>query len=73
LILEGAEASSAVGLARVVEEMMMLETDPGGGSRSTSLTTRECYILVVRKYFYILDAQHVEEIEHISLLSDFIK
>jgi hypothetical protein len=32
---EGAEASSAVGATTTTEDMMGLETDPGGGSRST--------------------------------------
>jgi hypothetical protein len=39
---EGAEASSAVGAATAAEDMMGLETDLGGGSRSTSLAKREC-------------------------------
>jgi hypothetical protein len=39
---EGAEASSAEGAATAAEDMMGLETDPGGGSKSTSLAKREC-------------------------------
>jgi hypothetical protein len=39
---EGAEASSAVGAATTTYDMMGLKTDPGGGSRSTSLSKREC-------------------------------
>jgi hypothetical protein len=38
---EGAEASSAVGATTAAKDMMGLETDPGGGSRST------CYPLVL--------------------------
>jgi hypothetical protein len=39
---EGAEASSAMGAATTTEDMMRLETDSGGGTRSTSLAKREC-------------------------------
>jgi hypothetical protein len=39
---EGEKASSAVGGTTTIEDMMGLETDPSGGSRSTSLTKREC-------------------------------
>ena len=39
---EGAEASSALGVATTKEDLMGLETDPGGGSKSTSLAKREC-------------------------------
>jgi hypothetical protein len=39
---EGAEVSSALGVATVAEDLMGLETDPGGGSKSTSLAKGEC-------------------------------
>jgi hypothetical protein len=39
---KGAEASNAVGETTTTMDMMELETDLGGGSRSTSLTKREC-------------------------------
>jgi hypothetical protein len=42
---EGAEASSSEGATTTTDEMMGLETDSGGGSRSTSLAKRECYFL----------------------------
>jgi hypothetical protein len=40
--LEGAEASSSEGATTTVDEIMALEANSGGGSRSTSLTKREC-------------------------------
>jgi hypothetical protein len=39
---EGTKTSSSKGVATTTDEMMGLETDPGGGSRSTSLAKREC-------------------------------
>ena len=39
---EGAEASSSEGAATAADEMMGLEADFGRGSKSTSLTKREC-------------------------------
>jgi hypothetical protein len=42
--LEGG-ASSSEGETTTTDGMMGLETDPGGGSRSTSLAKRECYFL----------------------------
>jgi hypothetical protein len=41
---EGSKASSSEGAATTSNEMMGLETDYGGGTKSTSLTKRECYI-----------------------------
>jgi hypothetical protein len=38
----GAEASSSEGATTTTDGMMELETDSGGGTRSTSLAKREC-------------------------------
>ena len=38
----GVEASSLEGAATATDGMMELETDSGGGTRSTSLAKREC-------------------------------
>jgi hypothetical protein len=39
---EGAKASNAVGATTIAEDMMKLETNSGGSTRSTSLAKREC-------------------------------
>jgi hypothetical protein len=39
---EGAEASRSEGATTRINEMMGLEVDSGGGSKSTSLAKREC-------------------------------
>ena len=47
------EASSTKGVATTVDDMMGLEADLSGGSRSTSLAKRECYIFIAWEDFCI--------------------
>jgi hypothetical protein len=42
-----------MGATTTPENMMGLETDFGGGTISTSIAKRECYIFVAQWYFYI--------------------
>jgi len=47
--LEGVESYSSEGAAATAKDVF----DPAGGSKSTFLDKRECWLLIAQRYFYI--------------------